>query len=56
MNMQRCLIPATALLALGALLAVPALAQTQSGQREAPAFTPVTAERLLTRRTRPTTG
>ncbi|MCY4638403.1 MAG: PQQ-binding-like beta-propeller repeat protein [Acidobacteria bacterium] len=44
---QRHLIAATILLAIAALAAAPAAAQTQAGQREAPAFAPVTPERLL---------
>lgn len=47
MTIQRCLIAATFMLGLGALVAAPAPAQTPSGQREAPAFTPVTPERLV---------
>ena len=54
MNMQRCLIPATALLAV-VVLATAAHAQAQVDEGEAPAFapvetptfTPVTPERLI---------
>ena len=43
---QRCLIPLAVLLAAAAT-AIPAHAQTAPAQREAPAFTPVTPERLV---------
>ena len=44
---QRHLIAATILLAIATIAVGPTRAQTQAGQREAPAFAPVTAERLL---------
>lgn len=44
---QRCLVPLAVLLAVAAAAAVPAHAQTTRAQREAPAFTPVTPERLV---------
>ena len=53
---QRHLIAATILLAIAAVAAAPTHAQTQAGQREAPAFAPVTAERLLNAETSRTTG